>query len=69
MDRVKKRFKGFLFDLDGTLVETAELITVSCRHAAREVLGEDLPDEVLIANVGQPLMKQMVLLGGDKRGD
>lgn len=24
------------------------------------------PDEVLIANVGQPLMKQMVLLGGDK---
>ncbi len=66
LEAARKCFKGFLFDLDGTLVDTAELITVSFRHAAREVLGEDKPDEVLIANVGQPLMKQMELLGGDK---
>ena len=62
---VKKCFSGFLFDLDGTLVDTTELITQSFRHASREVFGELLPDEKLMANVGQPLMKQMELLGGD----
>lgn len=55
-------FKGFLFDLDGTLIDTTDLIRQSFRHASREVLGEQLPDEVLMANVGQPLDKQMELL-------
>lgn len=63
---VKKCFQGFIFDLDGTLIDTTELITRSFRHAAREVLGDVKPDEVLIANVGQPLMRQMELLGGEK---
>lgn len=66
MEMVSKCFKGFLFDLDGTLVDTTELITRSFRHAYSEVLGELKPDEVLMANVGQPLMKQMELLSGDK---
>jgi len=66
LELVKKCFRGFLFDLDGTLIDTTELITQSFRHAAREVLGVQKPDEVLIANVGQPLMKQMELLGGDR---
>ena len=55
-------FKGFLFDLDGTILDTTELIRQSFRYASREVLGELLPDEVLMANVGQPLDKQMELL-------
>lgn len=63
---VKKCFKGFLFDLDGTLVDTIELIRQSFRHASRQVFGKVLPDEVLMANVGQPLLKQMELLGGDR---
>lgn len=66
MDMVSKCFRGFLFDLDGTLVDTTELITRSFRHAAGEVLDEVKPDEVLMANVGQPLMKQMELLGGER---
>lgn len=61
---VKKCLKGFLFDLDGTLVNTTELIRQSFRHASREVFGRELPDEVLMANVGQPLDRQMELLGG-----
>lgn len=65
MNLVKKCFKGFLFDLDGTLVDTTELIRRSFRHVSREMLGEELPDEVLMANVGQPLMTQMQVLGGD----
>lgn len=66
MDMVRKCFRGFLFDLDGTLVDTTELIARSFRHAYSEVFGEIKPDEVLMANVGQPLMKQMELLGGDR---
>jgi pyrophosphatase PpaX len=63
---VKNCFKGFLFDLDGTIVDTTELIRQSFRHASREVLGKQLPDEVLMANVGQPLMTQMKLLNAEK---
>ena len=58
-------FKAFIFDLDGTLIDTTNLIRQSFRHASREVLGEQLPDEVLMANVGQPLDKQMKMLDRD----
>ena len=55
--------KAALFDFDGTLVDTTELIYQSMRHAAGEVLGrDDLTREVLMANVGQPLPRQMELL-------
>jgi pyrophosphatase PpaX len=57
-----------LFDFDGTLVDTTELIYQSMRHATREVLGrEDLAREVLLANVGQPLPRQMELLAENQR--
>ncbi len=48
-----------LFDLDGTVVDTVELIRESHRHAVTNVLGRDLPDEVLVAGVGKPLPEQM----------
>lgn len=60
----KKCFSAFLFDLDGTIIDTSELITQSFRHAAETVLGKNLEDEILLANVGRPLMTQMELLGG-----
>ena len=52
-------FDPVLFDLDGTVVDTVELIVLSFRHAVRTVLGKDLPDEYIVAGVGQPLMTQM----------
>jgi len=52
-------FDPVVFDLDGTVVDTVELIVESFRHATRTVLGEVLPDEVITAGVGQPLMTQM----------
>jgi len=52
-------FDPVVFDLDGTVVDTVELIVESFRFATRTVLGEVLPDEVIIAGVGQPLMFQM----------
>lgn len=64
MDIVSKCFSGFLFDLDGTLIDTTELIARSFRHAYSSVIGGEPADELLMANVGQPLMTQMELLGG-----
>ncbi len=52
-------FRGVLFDNDGTLIDTHDLILDSMRHATREVLGCQLPDEVLMAKVGQPLAVQV----------
>lgn len=50
--------RAVLFDLDGTLIDTVELIRVSFRYATKAVLGEALPDELTMANVGQPLRTQ-----------
>ncbi len=52
-----------LFDFDGTLVDTTEMIHQSMRHATSSVLGrDDIPREMLLANVGQPLPRQMELI-------
>lgn len=59
MDRT---LKGVLFDLDGTLLDTHDLLLATFRFTVREVLGEAgeaIPDEVLMAKVGQPLVVQM----------
>jgi len=48
-----------LFDLDGTLIDTIEMIMASARYATATVLGEALPDEVLMHNIGVPLVAQM----------
>lgn len=53
-----RRLQAVLFDLDGTLIDTVELIRVSFRYATRTVLGRELPDEITMANVGQPLRQQ-----------
>jgi pyrophosphatase PpaX len=56
-----------LFDFDGTLVDTTEMIFQSMRHATSSVLGrDDLSREELLANVGQPLPRQMELFDAEK---
>ena len=50
--------EAVLFDLDGTLIDTIELILTSARHATKVVLGEALPDDVLRHNIGVPLRVQ-----------
>ncbi|MEW6581227.1 MAG: HAD-IA family hydrolase [Actinomycetota bacterium] len=59
-------YDPILFDLDGTVIDSVALIRESHRHAVREVLGVDLPDEVLTANVGRPLIDQMRVLSADR---
>ena len=56
-----------LFDFDGTLVDTTEMIFQSMRHATSSVLDrEDFSREELLANVGQPLPRQMELFDAGK---
>ena len=61
--------QAVLLDFDGTIVDTTELIHQSMRHATSEVLGKDLSREELLANVGQPLPRQMELLDPDRAED
>lgn len=58
--------KAVLFDFDGTLVDTVDLIMESFRYATQHVLGRALPDEVLRENIGIPLASQMALFDADK---
>jgi pyrophosphatase PpaX len=50
--------RAILFDLDGTLLDTVELIRLSFRHATRQVLGRSIPDAVTMSGVGRPLVQQ-----------
>lgn len=51
--------RGIIFDNDGTLVDTGQLILDSFRYSTKQVLGKTIPDETLMAKVGQPLSVQM----------
>jgi pyrophosphatase PpaX len=46
------RFRTVLFDLDGTLIDSGEMILASFRHATRTVLEREIPDEELVAATG-----------------
>ncbi len=48
-----------LFDLDGTLIDTVDLIHKSFDHAVQKVLGKSLTREELLQNIGRPLAVQM----------
>jgi pyrophosphatase PpaX len=48
----------FLFDLDGTILDTTELIFQSFEHAFREGLGQTVTREELLVHFGRPLIEQ-----------
>lgn len=51
--------RGILFDNDGTLVDTHDLILASMRHTMDLLLDRQFSDEELMAGVGTPLAAQM----------
>jgi pyrophosphatase PpaX len=61
------RYPTVLFDLDGTLVDSAAMILASFRHATRTVLRREIPDHELLAAVGgSGLRAQMKALAPDR---
>lgn len=51
--------KTYLFDLDGTLLDSIDLILTSFHHTARVHLGRDHSDAFWLAGVGTPLRTQL----------
>lgn len=60
--------KAVLFDLDGTLLDTRDMILNSFRYAYAKVLGRDAlpPDDQLLSMIGIPLAEQMQQIEPDK---
>lgn len=54
-----KAVECVLFDLDGTLIDTVDLIYQSFDYAVKTVLGLTLSKEKLLENMGRPLLVQM----------
>lgn len=52
------RWEAVLFDLDGTLADTVELILRCYRHTMRTHLGQSPPDEAWLRTMGTPLTEQ-----------
>lgn len=61
----KHRFDTYLFDLDGTLLDSIELIFRCYRHAASTHLGELPPDKVWRDGLGTPLRQQFRAVTSD----
>lgn len=53
------RYRAILFDLDGTLVDSLELILASYRHTMAHHLGYTPPDEEWLRTMGTPLRAQL----------
>ena len=52
------RYHTVLFDLDGTLIDSIELILSSYRHTMQIHRGDPMPDDLWLAGLGTPLRKQ-----------
>jgi len=58
--------EALLFDVDGTLVDTASLLIRSLRFSLQTHLGGEYPDEQLRDLLGIPLRRQMALFSTDR---
>jgi pyrophosphatase PpaX len=58
--------KGILFDLDGTVINTNELIFQSFEYALENVLHTTLSRDVLRTTFGKPLAQIMEEMGGNQ---
>jgi len=61
-----QQYPVWLFDFDGTLVDSEQLILASFRHATDVVLGATPPDDELRAGIGLTLEAQARHLAGDR---
>jgi pyrophosphatase PpaX len=53
------KIRAVLFDLDGTIIDTNELIIQSFFHALKGIVPESFGREHIIPSMGQPLSKQL----------
>lgn len=63
------KYDTVLFDLDGTIIDTNELIITSFLHVLEQHFPSRYKREDIIPNMGQPLTAQMELFGGAELRD
>jgi len=56
-----------LFDVDGTLIDTTDLIAGGLAHAVKLHVGVEPPHEELVALIGRPLAEQMRMYGKESQ--
>lgn len=54
------KIEGLLFDADGTLIDTYDIILASMRHTVNDLYGGSFDADELMAGVGTPLYDQML---------
>ena len=65
---VRAPFSTYLFDLDGTLIDSIELIIASFRHTMQTHLGYVPADDEWRAGFGRPLRTQLASFADAERG-
>src|SRR5206468_3578333 len=63
------RYPTVLFDLDGTLIDSGEIILSSFRHATQTVLDREIPDEVLAGAIGGSNIYEQMRAFDEERAD
>jgi pyrophosphatase PpaX len=62
-DFLSNRVSTVLFDLDGTLIDTNDLIIESLNHTLKKHLGYEVPRHELIRHFGKPLRDHFIEYG------
>jgi pyrophosphatase PpaX len=62
----ESRFESYLFDLDGTLVDSVGLIFRAYRYTAERHLSSSPPDSVWLEGLGTPLRQQLAMVTSDR---
>lgn len=57
--QIMNDIQAVLFDLDGTLLDSTDLIVSSFKHVVRKHFNRDISKEELIPNFGRPLVEAM----------
>lgn len=60
MNNTVTQYKGIIFDLDGTLMDTAEGVLSSVRHTINTLGYAPLSDEVLRSFIGPPVKRSLI---------
>ncbi|MCC6444864.1 MAG: HAD-IA family hydrolase [Armatimonadetes bacterium] len=58
--------RAVLFDLDGTLLDSTDLLVTGYRHSVRACLGIETAETDWIEHLGKPLRDQMALFSEDR---
>lgn len=59
-------YKAVMFDLDGTLLDTYDLILSSSRYCTQQVMNKTFSEEFYMSNIGRPLDAVVATYSDDK---